>query len=167
MEIAAFRALLDRFQRAASDGDAEAFAACFTPEGVYHDYVYGAFAGRANIAHMLSDHFHAACRDYDWRFFDAAVTGDTGYARSLSRFVSTMPEFAGKEVVIDGISRFRLEGGLVAEYWESVNAGVAHQQLGVDPARSAKVFARWGRELRERAEVAAYVEGVRARYAKG
>lgn len=167
MDIAAFRALLDRLQQAASDGDAEAFAGCFTPGGVYHDYVYGAFAGRANIAHMLQDHFHAACRDYDWRFFDAAVTGETGYAHSLSRFVSTMPDFEGREVVIDGISRFRLQDGLIAEYWESVNAGVAHQQLGVDPARSAKVFARWGRELRERADVTAYVEAVRARYAKG
>ena len=167
MEIAAFRALLDRLQQAASDGDAETFAGCFTPGGVYHDYVYGAFVGRANIAHMLQDHFHAACRDYDWRFFDAAVTGETGYAHSLSRFVSTMPDFEGREVVIDGISRFRLQDGLIAEYWESVNAGVAHQQLGVDPARSAKVFARWGRELRERADVTAYVEAVRARYAKG
>lgn len=166
MELKAFRALLDRLQDAASDGDAAAFSACFAPDGVYHDYVYGAFAGRANIAHMLIDHFHAACRDYDWRFFDAAVSGSTGYARSLSRFVSTMPDFDGKEVVIDGISRFRLKDGLIAEYWESVNAGVAHVQLGVDPARSAKVFGRWGRELRDRAETQAYVAAVRARYAK-
>lgn len=166
MDPAAFRALLDRFQEAASAGDAAAFAACFTPDGVYHDYVYGPFAGRADIAHMLTDHFHAACRDYDWRFFDEAVTGETGYARSLSRFVSTMPEFEGREVVIDGISQFRMEGGLIAEYRESVNAGVAHAQLGVDPARSAKVFARWARELRARPDAAAYAEGVRARYAK-
>ncbi len=167
MEPAAFRKLLDRLGDAASAGDASAFAALFTPDGVYHDYVYGPFAGRANIAHMLTDHFHAACRDYDWRFFDEAVTGDTGYARSLSRFVSTMPEFEGKEVVIDGFSRFRLHDGLIAEYWESVNAGVAHVQLGVDPARSAKVFARWARELKERPDAAAYAEAVRARYAKG
>ncbi|MFT3810711.1 MAG: nuclear transport factor 2 family protein [Micropepsaceae bacterium] len=166
MEPAAFRTLLDRMGDAASAGDADAFAACFTPDGVYHDYVYGPFAGRANIAHMLTDHFHAACCDYDWRFFDAAVTGDTGYARSLSRFVSTMEAFEGREVVIDGFSRFRLQDGLIAEYWESVNAGVAHVQLGVDPARSAKVFARWARELRDRPDAAAYAEGVRARYAK-
>lgn len=166
-DIQAFRVLLDRLGEAASTGDAAAFAACFTQDGVYHDYVYGAFTGRADIAHMLKDHFHGACRDYDWRFFDAALTGDMGYARSLSRFVSTMPDFDGKEVVIDGVSRFRLEDGLIAEYWESVNAGVAHVQLGVDPVRSAKVFGRWARELRERPEAAAYAEGVRARYAKG
>jgi len=96
MTPADFRALLDRLQAAASSGDAAAFAACFTPDGIYHDYVYGPFAGTENIAHMLTDHFHAACRDYDWRFFDAAVTGETGYARSLLRFVSTMPQFEGK-----------------------------------------------------------------------
>ena len=166
MDQPAFRTLLDRLGEAASAGDAAAFSACFTEDGVYHDYVYGPFAGRANIAHMLTDHFHAACRDYDWRFFDEAVTGDTGYARSLSRFVSTMKEFEGKEVVIDGMSRFRLRDGLIAEYWESVNAGVAHVQLGVEPARSAKVFARWARELRERPDAAAYADGVRARYAR-
>lgn len=165
MQLADFTALLARMGQAASDGDSAAFAACFTPDGIYHDYIYGAFTGRDAIAHMLSDHFHAHARDYDWRFFDPAVSGDTGYARSLSRFISTMAQFEGKEVVIDGISRFRLEGGLIAEYWESVNAGVGHVQLGVEPARSAKVFARWAKELRERPDAVAYVDAVKARYA--
>ena len=164
MEQADFEKLLDRFTRAAEAGDGEAFAQCFTEDGVYHDYIYGAFAGREAIAHMLADHFHAHARDYDWRFFDPVVRGETGYARSLSRFVSTMSQFAGREVVIDGMSRFRLKDGLIAEYWESVNAGVGHVQLGVDPARSAKVFARWAGELRERPDVQAYVAAARARY---
>jgi ketosteroid isomerase-like protein len=164
MEQAAFEQLVARMGDAASRGDAPGFAACFTPDGVYHDYIYGAFAGREAIAHMLADHFHAHARDYDWRFFDPVVRGETGYARSLSRFVSTMSQFAGREVVIDGMSRFRLKDGLIAEYWESVNAGVGHVQLGVDPARSAKVFARWAGELRERPDVQAYVAAARARY---
>ena len=165
MDITAFSALVARMAGAASCADAKGFAECFTPDGIYHDYIYGAFAGRDAIAHMLSDHFHAHAREYDWRFFDPAVSGDTGYARSLSRFISTMDQFAGKEVVIDGISRFRLSGGLIAEYWESVNAGVGHVQLGVEPARSAKVFARWAKELRSRADVEAYVVAARQRYA--
>lgn len=167
MELSAFEALLDRMARAASEGDSAAFAACFTADAVYHDYIYGGFAGRDAIAHMLRDHFHAHAREYDWRFFDPAVSGATGYARSLSRFISTMPQFEGREVVIDGISRFRLEGGLVAEYWESVNAGVGHVQLGVEPARSAKVFTRWANELRARPDAVAYVDAARTRYAKG
>ncbi|BCW87428.1 hypothetical protein sos41_05570 [Alphaproteobacteria bacterium SO-S41] len=164
MTLDDFTALVGRMQDAASSGDAAAFAGCFTEDAVYHDYVYGPFAGRENIAHMLSDHFHAQARDYDWRFFDHAVSGATGYARSLSRFISTIPAFEGKEVVIDGISRFRLADGLIAEYWESVNAGVAHVQLGVDPARSAKVFARWANELRTRPDAVSYVAAARARF---
>ena len=164
MEQAAFEQLVVRMGDAASRGDAPGFAACFTPDGVYHDYIYGAFTGREAIAHMLADHFHAHARDYDWRFFDPVARGETGYARSLSRFVSTMPQFEGREVVIDGISRFRLKDGLIAEYWESVNAGVGHVQLGVEPARSAKVFARWAGELRERPDVQAYIAAARARY---
>jgi len=164
MDLDAFRALVERMANAASTGDAAGFAACFTPDGVYHDYIYGAFVGRDAIAHMLTDHFHAHAREYDWRFFDPAVSGDTGYARSLSRFVSTMPDFAGKEVVIDGFSRFRLSDGLIAEYWESVNAGVGHVQLGVEPARSAKVFARWAGQLRARTDVVAYVSAAKSRY---
>ena len=167
MDLARFTALVDRMAGAASRGDAAGFADCFTPDGVYHDYIYGAFAGRDAIAHMMKDHFHAHAREYDWRFFDPAVSGDTGYARSLSRFISTMSGFEGREVVIDGFSRFRLEGDRIAEYWESVNAGVGHVQLGVDPARSAKVFARWARQLRERPDVVAYTEAARARYARG
>jgi ketosteroid isomerase-like protein len=165
MELAAFTALVARMADSASRADATGFAACFAPDGVYHDYIYGAFTGRDAIAHMLSDHFHAHAREYDWRFFDPAVSGDTGYARSLSRFISAMPQFEGREVVIDGISRFRLQRGLIAEYWESVNAGVGHVQLGVEPARSAKVFARRANELRGRADVEAYVAAAKARYA--
>ena len=167
MDLAGFTALVDRMAAAASTADAAGFAECFTPDGVYHDYIYGAFTGREAIAHMMQDHFHAHAREYDWRFFDPAVSGDTGYARSLSRFLSTMPDFEGREVVIDGFSRFRLEGGLIAEYWESVNAGVGHVQLGVEPARSAKVFARWVAQLRARPDVVAYIAAARARYAGG
>jgi MFS family permease len=49
--------------------------------------------------------------------YKQVCNGDTGYAWSLSRFTSTIPEFQGREVVIDGISRFRLENGLIAG-WE-------------------------------------------------
>ena len=41
------------------------------------------------------------------------------------------------------MSRFVLRDGLIAEYHESVNGGVAMHQLGVEPARMDKVFARW------------------------
>jgi hypothetical protein len=59
--------------------------------------------------------------------------------------------------VIDGISRFVLKEGLIAEYRESVNGGVAMVQLGVEPERMAKVFQRWTAWLNERSETQAYL----------
>jgi hypothetical protein len=54
--------------------------------------------------------------------------------------------------VIDGMSRFIVRDGLIAEYRESVNGGVAMTQLGVEPDRMTKVFKRWTGWLRERPE---------------
>ena len=162
-----FRALIARFGAAATAGDGRALAACFTEDGVYHDYIYGPHRGREAIADMLENLFHRDASEYDWTFFDPVVNGDLAYARSLSRFVSTIPEFKGKEVVIDGISRFVLKDGLIAEYHESVNGGVAQAQLGVAPERMAKVMARWSQRLRAQPEVEAYAAAARARYIGG
>lgn len=148
MHIDDFRTLLQRFSAAAEAGDGEAFAACFTPDAVYHDYVYGDHQGRADIAHMMSALFHRdAGPDYRWEMFDPVCNGDLAYAWSLSSFTSQVPEFAGQFVVIDGMSRFELRDGLISDYRESVNGGVAMAQLGVAPPRIAKVLARWGRQL--------------------
>ena len=152
-----FAQLLDRFTDAASRGDGKAFAQCFTEDAVYHDYIYGPHTGRASIEDMLVNLFHRDATNYDWRMFDPVVNGDIGYAWSLSRFTSTIPQFQGKEVVIDGMSRFVLRGNLIAAYRESVNGGVAMAQLGVDPARMAKVMNRWAGWLRDRPEVKTYL----------
>ncbi len=153
-----FAKLVDRFCAAASRGDGDALAACFTEDGVYHDYIYGPHVGRASIADMLVNLFHRDAADYDWRMFDPVCNGDTGYAWSLSKFVSTVPEFKGKSVVIDGMSRFVLKDGLIAAYHESVNGGVAMVQLGVQAPRIEKVLRRWSGWLRERPEVKNYLK---------
>ena len=161
-----FRALLQRFMAAAEAGDGEAFAACFTPDAVYHDYVYGDHTGRADIAHMLTGLFlRDAGPDYRWEMFDPVCNGDLAYAWSLSSFTSRVPEFAGKSVVIDGMSRFELHDGLISDYRESVNGGVAMAQLGVAAPRMEKVLGRWGRELRERPETQAFLARPKGRRA--
>lgn len=143
-----FQALLQRFTAAAEAADGEAFAACFTPDAVYHDYIYGDHRGRAEIAQMLVGLFRRdAGPDYRWEMFDPVVQGDLGYAGSLSSFTSQLPEFAGKFVAIDGMSRFELRDGLIADYRESVNGGVAMVQLGVAAPRIEKVLQRWSRQL--------------------
>ncbi|MBP6012767.1 MAG: nuclear transport factor 2 family protein [Alphaproteobacteria bacterium] len=153
-----FKALLARFSDAATRGDGKTFSECFTEDGVYHDYIYGPHAGRASIEDMLVNLFHRDAANYDWRMFDPVIDGNIGYAWSLSKFSSTIPQFQGKEVVIDGMSRFVVRDGLIAEYRESVNGGVAMAQLGVEPARMAKVMTRWSTWLRERPEVKAYLK---------
>jgi len=153
-----FAALLGRLTRAAEAADGEAFAACFTEDAVYHDYIYGDHRGRAEIAHMLVDLFlRDAGADYRWEMFDPVCDGRVGYAWSLSSFTSTVPEFAGRTVVIDGMSRFELRGGLIADYRESVNGGVAMAQLGVHPERLAKVCAKWAQALKARPETRDYL----------
>ena len=58
-------------------------------------------------------------------------------------FTSKIPEFLGKKVVISGMSFFRLKFGLIEEYSESVNGGIAMVQLGVTPEKMKKVFLNW------------------------
>jgi hypothetical protein len=152
-----FTALLQRMMNHARDGDADGFAACFTPDGIYHDYIYGDHQGRAEIARMLRELFHRDAREYRWEMFDPVCHGRVGYAWSLSTFVSAVPEFDGRRVVIDGMSRFGLHGGLIADYSESVNGGVAMVQLGVAPARMAKVLQRWANQLVERPATQAFL----------
>ncbi|KIZ41177.1 MULTISPECIES: nuclear transport factor 2 family protein [Rhodopseudomonas] len=160
-----FARLLDAFTASAESGDGARFAAHFTEDAIYHDYIYGPHTGRADIAHMMQELFHRDAGDYRWEMFDPVCNGDTGYAWSLSSFISTIPQFKGQQVVIDGISRFVLRDGLIAEYHESVNGGVAMQQLGVTPQRMAKVFQRWSGWLKQRPETIAYLarpKGARA-----
>lgn len=152
-----FAALLGRFTAAATRGDGAAFAACFAEDGVYRDYIYGDHRGRAEIRHMLENLFHRDATRYHWQMFDPVFDGRIGYAWSLSTFTSTVPEFRGRSVVIDGMSRFEIRDGLIAEYAESVNGGIAMAQLGVEPARMAKVFAKWTDRLKARPEVQRYL----------
>jgi ketosteroid isomerase-like protein len=152
-----FAALLDQFTLSAESGDGARFASHFSEDAIYYDYIYGAHKGRADIAHMMQDLFHRDAADYRWEMFDPVFDGEKGYAWSLSSFTSKIPQFAGKRVVIDGMSRFIVRDGLIAEYRESVNGGVAMAQLGVEPDRMTKVFTRWTGWLRERPETVEYL----------
>lgn len=150
-----FAALIGEMTAAAEAGDGRRFARCFIEDAVYHDYIYGDHRGRAEIAHMLEAMFHRDAANYRWQMFDPVCRGELGYALSLSSFTSRVPEFAGRDVVIDGISRFELKGGLIRDYSESVNGGVAMAQLGVAAPRMEKVMQRWAKDLRARPDVRA------------
>jgi ketosteroid isomerase-like protein len=152
-----FARLLHDFTLSAESGDGARFARHFTEDAIYYDYIYGAHQGRADIAHMMQDLFHRDAADYRWEMFDSVFDGTQGYAWSLSSFTSRIEQFKGRRVVIDGISRFILRDGLIAEYRESVNGGVAMAQLGVAPDRMTKVFKRWTGWLEARPETIDYL----------
>jgi hypothetical protein len=152
-----FALLLDQFTRSAESGVGARFAQHFTEDAVYDDYIYGIHQGRADIAHMMQDLFHRDAADYRWEMFDPVFDGRTGYAWSLSSFTSKIDRFKGRNVVIDGISRFIIRDGLIAYYRESVNGGVAMAQLGVEPDRMTKVFGKWSGWLREREETKGFL----------
>ena len=152
-----FAALLSDFTLSAESGDGARFARHFTEDGIYYDYIYGPHQGRADIAHMMQDLFHRDAADYRWEMFDSVFDGRQGYAWSLSSFTSSIPQFKGQRVVIDGMSRFIVRDGLIAEYRESVNGGVAMAQLGVEPDRMTKVFKRWTCWLQRRPETKDYL----------
>src|SRR4030088_2667198 len=145
-----FAQLLNEFTLSAESGDGARFASHFTEDAIYYDYIYGAHQGRAEIAHMMQDLFHRDAADYRWEMFDPVFDGTQGYAWSLSSFTSKIPQYQGKPVVIDGISRFIVRDGLIAEYRESVNGGVAMTQLGVAPERMTQGFQRCTRWREER-----------------
>ena len=164
MDRDGFARLLHEFTLSAESGNGERFARHFTDDAVYHDYIYGPHRGRAEIAHMMEHMFHRDADEYRWEMFDPVFENGMGYAWSLSSFRSRVPQFDGQRVVIDGISRFLVRDGLIGEYRESVNGGVAMAQLGVEPARMSKVFQRWSGWLQERPETVDYL--ARSRIAK-
>jgi hypothetical protein len=59
-----FALLLDELTRSAESGDGARFANLFTEDAIYHDYIYGAHRGRADIALKMQDLFHRDTADY-------------------------------------------------------------------------------------------------------
>src|ERR1019366_972227 len=114
-----FAQLFNAFTLSAESGDGARFARHFTEDAIYYDYIYGAHKGRADIAHMMQNLFRRDAADYRWEMFDPVFDGEQGYAWSLSSFTSKIPQFEGQRVVIDGMSRFIVRDGLIAEYRES------------------------------------------------
>ncbi|TAK45465.1 MAG: nuclear transport factor 2 family protein [Betaproteobacteria bacterium] len=138
-----FPSLLERMTAAICAGDAEGAAACFTPEGVYHDGFYGEFRGRAEIARMVREFFFRDARDFAWAVSDAVSGGSTGYARYDFSYVSKIPGSEGKRVGFSGISCCELEGGLIRRYAEIFERAPVLVRLGFSDERILKSVKRW------------------------
>ena len=136
-------ALLGKMTAAICAGEAEAAAACFTPQGVYHDGFYGEFKGRAEIARMVRDFFHRDARDFEWRMADAVEDGRAGYARYDFSYVSRIAGSEGRRVGFSGICRCTLEDGLIARYEEVFERAPVLAKLGFADERILKAVKRW------------------------
>ena len=141
-----FCTLIERMSQAICRGDGTAAAACFVPEGIYHDGFYGEFRGREAIRGMVENHFHANARDFAWTLSDALSDGSLAYARYAFSYVSKIAGSEGKRIFFSGISQVRLKDGLIAHYGEVFDRGVALAQMNFPPERIAKSLARWATE---------------------
>ena len=145
-ESAGFRTLLERMTQAICRGDGAAAAACFVPEGIYHDGFYGEFRGREAIREMVENRFHANARNFSWTLSDALSDGSVGYAHYAFSYTSRIPGSEGVPVFFSGISRVRLRHGLIERYGEVFDRGIALAQMNFAPERIAKSLARWAEE---------------------
>lgn len=156
----AFAEMLQKFTKAVEAGDGTALGNCFNEQGIYHDTFYGEFKGRDAIKRMLEEMFFRDAKDFIWKMIDPVSDGKTGYARwEYFGYTSTMAQSEGKRVILDGMSFFRLNNGLIDYYSESFNSGIAFGQLGMAGSAMEKVFGKWGRQTAERPEMARMLKG--------
>ena len=152
-----FAAILDKFTAAGCANDGAAFGALFTQAGTYRDDFFGLFRGRAEIAAMLQ-RFHDTGENYRWDFRDIVTDGTQGYAWFRFSFASKMPGYEGKPVLIQGISCFRFENGLIAEYREVFDTGIALAQLGFPADRLKRVLDKEAAEQTATPEARAHLD---------
>jgi ketosteroid isomerase-like protein len=140
-----FETLLGRMTAAICAGDAQGAAACFAPDGIYHDGFYGEFAGRSEIARMLTDFFWRDAQDFSWTISDAVSDGGIGYAKYDFSYTSKIPGTEGRRVGFSGVSCCRLEAGLIKHYGEQFERAPALVRLGFSDERILKSVKRWAR----------------------
>ena len=92
---------------------------------------------------MLSDYFHRDGEDFFWEMYDHALENNLGYVKYRFSFISKIPDYKGRKVVIPEIGCFEFENEFIKNYNEAVNGGLAMVQLGVNPLKMEKVFLKW------------------------
>ena len=138
-----FKDITSKFTEFICKNDGKSLANLFTKNGSYHDYIYGTFKGKDEIHGMLSNYFHRDGEKFFWEMYDHAIENELGYAKYRFGFTSKIPEYKGKKVSIPGIGFFKFKDGLIKNYSESVNGGLAMVQLGINPIKMEKVFIKW------------------------
>ncbi|MGE0223843.1 MAG: nuclear transport factor 2 family protein [Acetobacteraceae bacterium] len=150
--------MLRSFCQAVEAGDGAAFAALFTPDGVYHDVFYGTFAGRERIAAMITGWFHRDATDFRWDMHQPVFDGTTLYARYVFSFRSKLPDAAGRRAMFEGVSIMTISDGLIAAYREVADTTPGLVDLGFAPERIARLAARHGSALKARPDASRHLD---------
>lgn len=150
-----FAELIREMTQAACRGEGRAVAACFTPDGIYHDVFYGSFQGPA-IAEMIEKYFHRDAKEFRWDIHDPIEAGGTGYARYVFSFASKLAGHEGNRAGFEGVAICRLKDGLIADYREVAEVSTGLSMIGFDDGRLAGFAARQARQLMARDEAAAH-----------
>jgi ketosteroid isomerase-like protein len=151
-------AMLRAFCDAVECREGKAFAALFAEDGVYHDVFYGAFAGRAEIANMIDEHFYRTATDFRWDMHDPVCDGSTLYARYTFSYRSILPEAKGARAMFEGVAIMKLRDGQIFEYREVANTVPSFVDMNFAPERIAKIAARQGAALKSRPEMARHLK---------
>ena len=146
-----FRQLLQRLASAVEDFDREAFVDCFTPDGIYADYLLGRKQGQQGLREMLA-HFYVGGENFRWEFFEPVCAGDRGYARSRFSFDSLHADALGKRIAFDAMSCLDLRGGRISYYRDVFDRGMALAQQNYAPERIVRIEQKHGEEFRREPE---------------
>ena len=149
--------ILTQFCRTVEAGDATAFAALFTEDGVYHDVFYGEFRGRARIAAMLSDWFYRDASDFRWDMHTPVFDGATLYASYAFSFASRLAGMEGRRAMFEGVAIMTIRDGLIATYREIANPWPGLLDLGFAAGQLAKLMTRDNAALKTRPEFARHL----------
>ena len=146
-----FDAILSRFTAAVEAGDGTALGALFTQDGTYHDTFYGEFHGPSAIRDMLENYFWRDAEAFRWDMNEPLANDDIAYANWRFSYSSKLEGVKGKRIVFEGMSRFRLKGGLINRYDEIFDIGIALSQTDFTSKRMAKIIAKAAERLRSNA----------------
>lgn len=146
----AFVDILEKFTAAVEAGDGAALAALFTPDGAYDDTFYGEFQGTAAIQDMLENHFWRDAKAFRWDMVEPVEAAGIGYANWTFSYESKLDGAAGKRVLFEGMSRFRLKDGKIERYDEVFDMGVALAQTAFGAERIARIVAKAAERLRSK-----------------
>lgn len=152
-----FATLMHTMTEAAVRGDGKAAAACFAPDGVYHDVFYGAFQG-GEIATMIEERFHRDAENFRWDLHEPVEQNGIGYVRYVFSYDSKMDGSKGRRVLFEGIARCELKEGKIAHYSEVANTAPGLAMLGFAPERIARIAEKQGAELKGRLEARAHIK---------